>query len=131
MVSGKRNFEIYMRFLGHFYNQVSNDDFLSHWTFADEGRYFGYIMVEKMAILPWFCFEFNECSMNDLNIQRTNLNPSMNLYEGFIVSVNFHLRLESDRDKVYEFLYVVTFLELVIDQTHISKSPAAKRIWFW
>ena len=66
--------------------------------------------------------------MNDLNIQRTNLNPSMNLYEGFIVSVNFHLRLESDRDKVYEFLYVVTFLELVIDQTHISKSPAAKRI---
>ena len=52
----------------------------------------------------------------------------MNLYEGFIVSVNFHLRLESDRDKVYEFLYVVTFLELVIDQTHISKSPAAKRI---
>ena len=128
MVSGKRNFEIPMRFLGHFYNQVSNDVFLSHWTFGDEGRYFGYILAEKMAILLWFCFEFNECSMNGLKLQRTNLKPSMNRYEGFIVSVNFLLRLESDRDKMYEFLYVVTFFKLVIDQTHTSKIRAAKRI---
>ena len=86
MVSGKRNFEIPMRFLGHFYNQVSNDVVLAHWSFADEGRHFGYIMVEKIAILLWFRFEFNECSMNVLKLQRTNLKPSMNLYEGFIVT---------------------------------------------
>jgi len=66
--------------------------------------------------------------MNVLNLQRTNLKPSMNRYEGFIVSVNFLLRLESDRDKMYEFLHVVTFFKLVIDQTHTSKIWAAKRI---
>ena len=68
MVSSGRNFVIPLRFLGHFYNQVSNDVFLAHWTFADEGRYFDYIVVEKMAILLRFCFEFNECSMNVLKV---------------------------------------------------------------
>ena len=66
--------------------------------------------------------------MNGLKLQRTNLKPSMNLYEGFIVSVNFLLRLESDRDKVYEFLYVVTYFKLLLDQTHTSKNRVAKRI---
>ena len=68
--------------------------------------------------------------MNVLNVQGMNLKVSMNLYEGFIVSVNFLLPLGSDRDKVYGFLYVVVFFKVVIEQTQASKSRAPKRIRF-
>ena len=66
--------------------------------------------------------------MNTLNVQRINLKVSMNLYEGFIVSVNFLLPLGSDRDKVYRFLYVVVFFKVVIEQTHVSKFRVAKTL---
>ena len=66
--------------------------------------------------------------MNDVSVQRINLKVSMNLYEGFIVSVNFLLPLGSDRDKVYGFLYVVVFFKVVIEQTHVSKFRVAKTL---